>query len=210
VVNLTPGKFIDVAMSNPANVALLSRLPSLGLRECYLTAGCLFQPVWNHASGWAADQWIKDYDVFYFDAGDLSWDAEDLVIKRVEAIAVDLGIRVEARNQARVHLWYEKRFGTFCPELTSTRHGIDRYLIACACVGIDVASKALCRTASMIWQTAYCGSTQRILNRISFARRQRIIRRVGRGSRLLAEGRRKPFNRPVKPVAVRYCDECPQ
>lgn len=140
---MTPQKFIDVAMSNPANVALLSRLPSLGLTECYLTAGCLCQPVWNHVSGWSTDQWIKDYDVFYFDANDLSWDAEDSVIKRVEAIANDLGIRVETRNQARVHLWYEKRFGTFCPQLTSTRDGVDRYLIACTCVGIDVANAEL-------------------------------------------------------------------
>lgn len=102
-------------MSNPTNSALLSRLPSLGLNECYLTAGCLFQPVWNRALGWAPDHGIKDYDMFYFDARDLSWDAEDLVIRRVGQITDHLGIRVETRNQARVHLWYEQRFGAQCP-----------------------------------------------------------------------------------------------
>lgn len=143
MVGLTPQTFIDVATSNPATAALLARLPSLGLNQCYLTAGCLFQPIWNRASGWSADHGIKDYDVFYFDPHDLSWGAEDLIIRRVEAITKGLGIKVETRNQARVHLWYEQRFGVFCPELTSTRHGIDRYLISCTCVGIDVASKEL-------------------------------------------------------------------
>jgi hypothetical protein len=40
---MKPRDFIDYAMSNPANATLLSRFPSLGLRQCYLAAGCLFQ-----------------------------------------------------------------------------------------------------------------------------------------------------------------------
>jgi hypothetical protein len=128
---MDPGDFIACALSNQANAALLSRLPALGLSECYLTAGCLFQAVWNKASGRAADWGIKDYDVLYFDDRDLSWEAEDAVIRRVDAMTADLGIKVEPRNQARVHLWYQKRFGFPCSPLTSARDGIDRYLIAC-------------------------------------------------------------------------------
>jgi uncharacterized protein len=140
---MTPEKFVDIAMSNPANVELLSRLPSLRLSEGYLTAGCLFQPVWNRASGWPIDRGIKDYDVFYFDAHDLSWEAEDSIIRRVEHITDDLGIKVETRNQARVHLWYEQRFGVHCPQLTSARDGIDRFLISCTCVGIEISTNGL-------------------------------------------------------------------
>jgi hypothetical protein len=58
-------------------------------------------------------------------------------------LAGDLGIRVETRNQARVHLWYEQRFGTNYLKLTSTRDGIDRHLISCTCVGIEVTSGQL-------------------------------------------------------------------
>ena len=134
---------MDRILMNPANAALLSRLPSLGLGQCHLTAGCLFQTVWNLASGRAAEWGIKDYDVFYFDDSDLSWEAEDAVIRRVEALVADLGVRVETRNQARVHLWYEQRFGGSYPKLASTRDGIDRYLVACTCVGIEVVSGAL-------------------------------------------------------------------
>jgi hypothetical protein len=135
--------FLDRVLLNPVNAALLSRLPLLSLPACHLTAGCLFQAAWNLASGRDADWGIKDYDVFYFDDRDLSWEAEDVVIRRVNALAGDLSVRVETRNQARVHLWYERRFGGSYPRLSSARDGIDRYLVACTCVGIEVAGGAL-------------------------------------------------------------------
>ena len=56
---MDPRDFISCAMSNPANAALLSRLPSLVLDQCYLTAGCLFQAVWSRSSGQAADWGVE-------------------------------------------------------------------------------------------------------------------------------------------------------
>jgi hypothetical protein len=136
-------EFCHWATSNPVNAELLSRLPSLTLNQCYLAAGCLFQAVWNRLSARSASWGVKDYDVFYFDDGDLSWEAEDAVIQRVRRLSDDLGVTVEVKNQARVHLWYEQRFGSPYPRLGSTRDGIDRYLVSCTCVGIDVASSEL-------------------------------------------------------------------
>lgn len=135
--------FIDDVMTNPINVELLARLPSLGLSECFLTAGCLFQATWNRISGHPTNWGIKDYDVFYFDDSDLSWEAEDAVIRRARTLLADLGVNVEVKNQARVHLWYPQRFHAPCPPLASSRDGIDRYLITCTCIGIDVATGAL-------------------------------------------------------------------
>lgn len=140
---MSPQDFVDCALLNPANAALLSRLPCLALSQCHLAAGCLFQAAWNRTSGRAANWGIKDYDVCYFDDSDLSWDAEDAVIRRVAVLTDDLGIKVETRNQARVHLWYGQRFGAGYPKLASARHGIDRYLISCTCVGIEAASGEL-------------------------------------------------------------------
>lgn len=130
-------------MRNPVNRELTERLGAIGLPECHLTAGCLFQATWNRGSGRAPDWGIKDYDVFYFDDSDLSWEAEDGVIRRVQAQVADLGVTVEVKNQARVHLWYAQHFGVDYPQLRSARDGIDRYLIACTCVGLETASGAL-------------------------------------------------------------------
>lgn len=130
-------------MSNETNAALLPRLAGLGLNQCYLTAGCLFQTLWNRRDDRAPDWGIKDYDVFYCDEDDLSWEAEDRVIKAVEALTADLNATIEVRNQARVHLWYRQRFHAAYPRLTSSRDGIDRYLIECTCIGIEAVSGKL-------------------------------------------------------------------
>lgn len=38
---------LRIAMTNPLNAEITARLPSLGLNQCMLTAGCLFQAVWR-------------------------------------------------------------------------------------------------------------------------------------------------------------------
>lgn len=141
--SLSAYEFIAIALRNPVNAQLLSRLHALAIPQCYLTAGCLFQSVWNLRSGNAVDWGINDYDVFYFDDADLTEQAEDRVIQRVLQATADLGVNVEVRNQARVHLWYEQRFHAPYPALRSAREGIDRYLVNCTRVGIDVISGEL-------------------------------------------------------------------
>lgn len=136
-------RFIDCARQDPVTAALLARLPGLALPQAHLTAGCLFQAWWNRQAGRPVGWGVKDYDVFYFDERDLSWEAEDAVIRRVQAACGDLGAAIEVRNQARVHLWYPDRFGAFYPPLRSARDGIDRFLVACTCIGIAVASGEL-------------------------------------------------------------------
>jgi hypothetical protein len=127
--------FIDMALRNPANRAILERLPAVGLKDVWLVAGSVFETVWNVRSGRPVDENIADYDVFYFDK-DLSWDAEDRHIKRLPEVFGDLAAGIELRNQARVHLWYPDRFGHDYPQLASSREGIDRFLVAGTCIGI--------------------------------------------------------------------------
>lgn len=77
---------------------------------------------------------------------DLTWEAEDRVIRRVSDAVADLPIHVEVRNQARVHLWDAKRFGGEYPQLQPARSGIDRYLISGTCVGTDVETSEVYAT----------------------------------------------------------------
>ena len=128
-------RFRAMALANPTNRIILERLPQLGVLDTWLVAGCLFQTVWNLLSDRPATAGIKDYDVFYCDGSDLSWHAEDRVIRRAAELFADIDATIEVRNQARVHLWYRQRFGEACPRLTSSRHAIGRYLVMCTCVG---------------------------------------------------------------------------
>jgi uncharacterized protein len=43
---------------------------------------------------------------------------------------------VETRNQARVHLWFERRFGSRFAPLTSTDEGLTRYAAKVHAVGV--------------------------------------------------------------------------
>lgn len=137
---ITTHEFMALALQNPANVSILARLKTLALPQAFLTAGCLFQSVWNLSSNRPVAADINDYDIFYYDAGDLSWEAEDRVIRAVEILCRDLGVTIEVKNQARVHLWYEQRFAMACPPLMNARQGIDRFPCAGTCVGIDIAT----------------------------------------------------------------------
>ncbi len=98
---------------------LLDRLRSLALPQWRLVAGCLYQTVWNVLTDRTRGTGIKDYDLIYYEGDDLSWAAEDAVIRRVAAATHDCVGPVEVRNQARVHLWFADRFGCAYPQLTS-------------------------------------------------------------------------------------------
>jgi hypothetical protein len=142
-VPLTPEWLLEKVNENLVVATLIERLPALGPNQCYLTAGCLYQTVWNIRSSLFPRTMIKDYDVFYFDDRDLSWAAEDRVIQRANRLLGDVPGSIEIRNQARVNLWYEQCFGSRYTQLRSTNEGIDGFLISCTCIGIDVQTKQL-------------------------------------------------------------------
>jgi hypothetical protein len=132
-------RFVADILSNRRNRAILDAWDALDLADGWLVAGCLFQTVWNLQSGRAPGQDIRDYDLFYFDAGDLSAAAEARVQRRVDRVLGALDVPIEVKNQARVHLWYEEHFGHAYPRLASARDGIDRFLVPATCVGVRPA-----------------------------------------------------------------------
>jgi hypothetical protein len=115
---------------------VLSRAAAMELPDWYLVAGCLYQTVWNVATGQPPEAGILDYDLAYFDDSDLSWDAEDAVIQAGCKIFTGLPAPVQIRNQARVHLWYEQKFGVPCPPHDSTEAAIDTFEATTACLGV--------------------------------------------------------------------------
>lgn len=127
--------FLTAALRNPANEAIADALFRFALPDAWIVAGCLVQTVWNVLAQRAVDYGINDYDVFYFDP-DASWEAEDAVIRQLQHRLAHLGVKVEARNQARVHLWYAEKHKLPYPPLRCSTDGIDRFLTKNTQVGI--------------------------------------------------------------------------
>jgi uncharacterized protein len=127
--------FEQIVRADPDLMRLLTAVRDLGLPQWRLVAGCLYQTVWNVLTGRPRGTGIKDYDVIYFDT-DHSWAAEDRVIRDVAAATRGLAGPVEVRNQARVHLWFEDRFGARYAPLGCADEALARYASQVHAVGV--------------------------------------------------------------------------
>ena len=116
----------EIVRKTPPLLRGLSVARHLGLPDWLVFSGAVYQPVLNHLTGRPFDYGIKDYDLAHFDASNLSYEAEDAVIRRVKA-AFDEPLRsmVEVRNQARVHLWFEAKFGEPYGPLSCTAEALE-------------------------------------------------------------------------------------
>jgi len=126
-----------ILRATPPLMRVLSVARRLCLSDWLVFSGAVYQPVLNHLTGRALDYGIKDFDLAYFDASDLSYEAEDAVIRRVRA-AFDEPLRsmVQVRNQARVHLWFEGKFGEQYPPLSRTAEALERFTSATFALGV--------------------------------------------------------------------------
>jgi hypothetical protein len=126
-----------IVRATPPLMQVLSVARRLCLPDWLVFSGAVYQPVLNHLTGRPLDYGIKDYDLAYLDGSDLSYEAEDAVIRRVKA-AFDEPLRsmVEVRNQARVHLWFEAKFGEVYGPLSSTAEALERFASPTFAVGV--------------------------------------------------------------------------
>lgn len=129
-------RLAGIVRADPGLMHVLTTVRGLGLNDWRVFSGAVYQSVWNAVTDRPVGYGRKDYDLGYFDP-DTSWDAEDLVIKRVAA-ALDEPFRseVEVRNQARVHLWFPDRFGEPYDALTGTDEALARFVAPAFAVGV--------------------------------------------------------------------------
>lgn len=130
------GRLVDIVRADPALMHVLTTVRGLGLNDWRVFSGAVYQSVWNAVTGRPAGYGVRDYDLGYFDP-DVSWDAEDAVIRQVAA-AFEPPFRdmVEAKNQARVHLWFEGKFGEPYEALTGTDEALARFVAPAFAVGV--------------------------------------------------------------------------
>ena len=104
-------------------------------------AGAIRNLVWNRLHGYPDDAHIKDVDVAYFDPEDVTPARDGAVETALRARRPD--VAWDAKNQAAVHLWYERKFGFAVPPLHSTEDGIATYPETATAVGVRLTDEDL-------------------------------------------------------------------
>jgi hypothetical protein len=127
--------FRRIVENDPDIAALVAAMRTFEAPDLWLVSGVLFQSVWNVLENKPHGHGILDYDLFYFDP-DTSEEAEDRRIKRAAAHFAFADREVQLRNQARVHLWYPKKFDLSYPQLRCACDGIKQFLMPACMVGI--------------------------------------------------------------------------
>jgi hypothetical protein len=122
-----------ILRASPTLMRTLTALRRLALPDAWLVSGAIYNQAWNHLTGRPDMYGVKDIDIFYFDP-DTSYEAEDRQIRRAAA-CFPPDPPVELRNQARVHLWYERHFGHPRAPLPDSRSAIDQFACRTHCVG---------------------------------------------------------------------------
>jgi hypothetical protein len=121
----------------PSMMRVLAIARDLDLPDWLIVSGAVYQRVFNHLTGRDPDYGIKDYDLAYFDASDISYEAEDAVIRRAAAaFPPPFDQLVEVRNQARVHVWFEGKFGEPYTPLASSAEAPQRFVSPIFAVGV--------------------------------------------------------------------------
>jgi len=84
-----------------------------------------------------AGLWAKDVDLVYFDVTDISERRETHHAERLQERFAGLPVRIDVKNEARVHLWYAAKFGYSIPPYRSTAHAISTFPTTATSVGIQ-------------------------------------------------------------------------
>lgn len=106
--------------------------------DWHVGAGCITQCVWNRLSGRPSRAGINDIDVVFFDPDDLGEETETRLETLLTQSFSDLGLAFDVKNQARVHLWYARRFGHAIPPYPSVHAAIDTWPTTATAVAVTL------------------------------------------------------------------------
>ncbi|MBY5472930.1 nucleotidyltransferase family protein [Rhizobium leguminosarum] len=132
-----------IVVKSPLLSALLHDWDKIALPGAWLVAGAIAQTVWNHTFGLPPAHGINDIDIVYYDANDLSEDGEAEHAARVRRAFSDLPVWIDVKNEARVHLWYEGKFGYPIKPYTSTTDAIATFPTTATAVGLRPGNGSL-------------------------------------------------------------------
>lgn len=129
-------RLLDILLKSSSIKYLLDNTQKLEVSNWYLGAGSIGETVWNFLSKHPPDFHIDDLDLVYFYDKDLSQAYEQGIQGKANKIFKEVPVRVEAINEARVHLWYQKDYGKKIPQYLNTEDAITSWPSTFTSVGV--------------------------------------------------------------------------
>jgi hypothetical protein len=125
-----------IVRHHPFLSVVLERFEAVCLPDAWLVAGAVAQGVWNASFGRPPDYGLKDLDIVYFEGADLTAGTEAGHETRLRALFADLPVKLDVKNEARVHLWYKDVFGNGIDPYRSTEDAIATFPTTATSVGV--------------------------------------------------------------------------
>ncbi|MGW8140533.1 nucleotidyltransferase family protein [Sphingomonas sp. 67-41] len=125
-----------LAETHPIISEILKRWSAISLPDAWLSGSIIAQARWNESFGFDPLHGIADADLVYFDPMELSETAEAEISRKISEIFHDLPVKMDVKNQARVHEWYRSKFGYSIAPYRSAVAAIATFPTTAAAVGI--------------------------------------------------------------------------
>lgn len=132
-----------IVAASPILSTILDRWASIDLPDCWLSGSAIAQTAWNATLGLSPEYGLADIDLVYFDATDLSEEGETRQTARIRGLFPDVPLWIDAKNEARVHLWYEAKFGYPIAPYQSSEHAISTFPTTAGAVAIRPGAAGL-------------------------------------------------------------------
>jgi hypothetical protein len=136
-------KLKEIIMSNKILKDTLNKASKIKLKNYYIGAGCIAQTVWNYQMKLELTNGISDIDFVYYDNNDLSLEAENKIIENINKSFLQCPIKLDIKNQARVHLWYKDHFGYDIKPYNSVEDAINSWPTTATSIGVRLENKNL-------------------------------------------------------------------
>ena len=137
-------KFVERTIkSSPLLGPVFDGWGDVRLPNCWLVAGAVVQTVWNAKHGYSPDHGIKDIDIVYFDAKNLAAEPEQEEEHRIRSLFTNLPVQIDVKNEARIHLWYEARFGFAIAPYQSAEEAIATFPTTATAIGVRLVDGQL-------------------------------------------------------------------
>ena len=111
-------------------------------KNYYLGAGGVNQTVFNYYHGYDLNYGIKDFDIVYYDE-DESYEAEDIIIKDLSKRLSHIDTSFDIKNQARVYIWYNEKYGTNREKYSSVENAVSSWGATVTCIGVRLENNEL-------------------------------------------------------------------